>query len=114
MTIRPTAPNTPPMPRLKELALLVCKLAFVPVFVAPPVESACSAGTIVVLVTVFTAPLANVVVKTVCSVTELRTEAEVDFPVVSVLDMLLLAPIGLLDDVSFFEDEDNRIEEEEV
>jgi len=93
MTIRPIAPNTPVSPKLKALAPLVCKLAFAPVFVAPPVESAWSAGTIVMLVIVLTAPLANVVVKTVCSVTELRTEDEVNFPEVGVPDVLIPAPL---------------------
>jgi hypothetical protein len=47
-------------------------------------------------------------------VTELRTEDEEDFPVVGVPDVVVPAPVGLLDDVSFFEDEDDGIEEEEV
>jgi hypothetical protein len=62
ITTRLMAPNTPPRPRFKELALLVCKLALAPVFEAPPVASASAAGTTVTLVTVLTAPSANVVV----------------------------------------------------
>lgn len=46
--------------------------------------------------------------------TELRTEDEVGFSVVAASDVVVPAPVRLLDDVRFTEDEDDGIEEEEV